>query len=108
LHGALHFRPPLALAANPDWRLVLVAVDDPDRAAEVSQRIAEFRLELLDQWRFGDLPAERLRHALDADWFGELPRAWFHDALHQVTGISGNFPDELLKQHFASSQGDGP
>lgn len=90
------------LERNPHWRLVLVAVDDPDRAHEVEQRIAEYGLEQLDHWRFDATPPERLRYALDPKWYGELPRAWMYDARHQVTAWSGTLPDERLARHFDS------
>lgn len=97
------------LAENPDWEVVLVAVDDPARADEISQRIAEYGLEDVDHWRFGGLPAETLRHALDPRWFGELPRSWLFDADHEVTALSGNLPDERIEQHFSNNDGSpGP
>ncbi|MGB0513760.1 MAG: TlpA family protein disulfide reductase [Wenzhouxiangellaceae bacterium] len=90
------------LEQHPHWRLVLVAVDDPERAGEVEQRIAEYGLQWLDHWRFDTTPPERLRYALDPHWYGELPRAWLYDAQHQRTAWSGTLPDERLARHFDS------
>lgn len=89
------------LEANPDWRLVLIAVDDPARAAETRRRITEYRLETVDHWRFADQAPALLRRALDPHWFGELPRSWLFDAAHRVRAISGVMPDEVIEQHFS-------
>lgn len=90
------------LERNPHWRLVLVAVDEPERAGEVEQRVAEYGLERLDHWRFDTTSPERLRYALDPRWYGELPRAWMYDARHERTAWSGTLPDEQLARHFDS------
>ena len=67
LLAALHRR-------RPDLALVLVAADDPAEAGAVRERLRAHGLDGLEAWVFGDAAPERLRHALDPRWRGELPR----------------------------------
>jgi hypothetical protein len=87
-------------AQYPDWQLVLLSVDGPERAAEVGERLAEFDLGDEDNWLFGDAPAAQLRHRLDPGWYGELPRTYLFDRDHGVVGLSGSLPLERLEAHF--------
>ncbi len=91
-------------AQYPDWRLVLLSVDGPERAVEVGERLAELGLKGEDNWLFSDAPAAQLRHRLDPGWYGELPRTYLFDPDHRVVGLSGNLPMERLEAHFDAAE----
>lgn len=67
----------------------LVNTDDPDQADAVMVFLTERHLEKMDNWQFADAIPERLRDAIDADWYGELPRTYVVDANGKRTGHSG-------------------
>lgn len=69
--------------------LVLVATDSPEQNQEISQTLRRYRLERAESWVFADSYAERLRFEVDKEWYGELPRTYFFDALGHVVAWSG-------------------
>ncbi len=89
-------------AQHPDWQLVLLSVDGPEREREVGGRLAEFNLGGEDNWLFGNAPATQLRYHLDPNWYGELPRTYLFDPDHQAVGLSGNLPLARLEAHFGA------
>ncbi len=76
--------------------LVLVATDGPARRDEVVRLMQELELGRFDNWLFADAFGQRLRFAIDPDWFGELPRAYFYDAGHRRSARSGIVGHQLL------------
>lgn len=76
-------------ARYPQVAIFLVAADGPNEHAEVARYLAQFRLGRIEAWAFADDFAERIRYAVDPEWRGELPRAYFFDAGHRSTGHSG-------------------
>ncbi len=91
----------------PAMELVLIATDAPEAAAEVKRTLQRFGLEDADNWIFASGFAERLRHRIDPNWYGELPRAYFYDAQHRRVGRSGMLMVEQL-QAWAASVGQAP
>lgn len=67
----------------------LVNTDDPAQADAVTAFLTERHLQQMDNWQFADAIPERLRDAIDADWYGELPRTYVVDANGKRTGHSG-------------------
>lgn len=74
---------------HPDLKMVFIATDSIELSDEAQKIIEEYGLEIADHWIFADTFVERLRHSIDPQWFGELPRSYFFDANHQATAHSG-------------------
>lgn len=51
----------------------------------------------VDSWVFDDPIPERLRHAIDPSWYGELPRTYLYDARHQREAIVGVVGEQRLR-----------
>ncbi len=92
-----------ARADHPDLDVVLISTDGPDARAEAQEILAHFNLEGADNWIFSDGHAVRLRHHIDPDWFGELPRTYFYDADHQRKSHSGALPPDRLADWVESA-----
>lgn len=69
--------------------LVIVSTDTPADAPEIQAALKRFGLDRLDTWVFADAVPERLRHAIDPAWRGELPRSYLFDAAHRREVHSG-------------------
>lgn len=80
----------------PPLALVLISTDTDVQASELENVLARFGMTAFESWVFRDHFAERLRYAIDPQWFGELPRAYLYAASHQRTAKSGLMSDETL------------
>lgn len=69
--------------------LVIVSTDTPADAPEIHAALKRFGLDRLDTWVFADAVPERLHHAIDPAWRGELPRSYLFDAAHRREVHSG-------------------
>lgn len=84
-----------AQSAHPHLHVVTVATDPPEAGAELLPILARAGLRS-EAWAFADAPPERLRHAIDPQWRGEMPRSYLIDGRGGVTARSGLLsPDEL-------------
>ncbi len=92
-----------ARADHPDLDVVLISTDGPDGRAEAQEILEHFELGDTDNWIFSDGPAVRLRHRIDPDWFGELPRTYFYDADHRRESHSGALPPDRLAAWIESA-----
>lgn len=88
-----------ALRADPQLPVVLVSADPPALQAETEAVLADHGLLQHAGWQFADMP-EKLRFHIDPDWFGELPRSYFHDGAGQRVAHSGALTREQLAQWF--------
>lgn len=77
--------------------LVIVSTDTPEGAPAIHSALKRFGLGRLDTWVFDDAVPERLRHAIDPAWRGELPRAYLFDAAHRRKAHSGLLDEARLK-----------
>lgn len=77
--------------------LVLVATDTPDYAAAMQKTLGPLGLGGVDSWVFDDPIPERLRHAIDPSWYGELPRTYLYDAQHQRETVVGVLSEQRLR-----------
>ncbi len=93
------------LREQPDLPVLLVSVDAPELAPQVTARLAELGLGNADNWQFADARAARLRFAIDRQWRGELPRSYWFDAAHRVQGVSGAV-SEMALRHWLKSGSD--
>lgn len=90
------------LAQDPQLPLVLVATDAPDMREHVEDVLADYALDAVTTWHFADAIPEKLRYAIDPQWFGELPRSYYYDAAHARSGHSGTLQRAQLEQWFSS------
>ncbi|MBM3985748.1 MAG: TlpA family protein disulfide reductase [Planctomycetes bacterium] len=77
--------------------LVIVSTDTPAEAREIQAALKRFGLGRFDTWVFDDAVPERLRHAIDPGWRGELPRSYLFDAAHRREAHSGLLGEARLK-----------
>ncbi|WP_296753051.1 redoxin domain-containing protein [Thiobacillus sp.] len=77
--------------------LVLVATDTPDYVPAMQKTLAPLGLGGVDSWVFDDPIPERLRHAIDPSWYGELPRTYLYDAQHQRETVVGVLSEQRLR-----------
>lgn len=74
---------------NPALKIVMLAADEPAAGEQVKQLLNKYKMDAVENWLFADENSDRLRFEIDPKWYGELPRTYFFDALHQRTGVSG-------------------
>lgn len=77
--------------------LVLVASDSPQHAPAIDSLLAELGLDAADSWVFDDAMPERLRHAVDPAWYGEVPRTYLYDAQHRRETVVGVLSEARLR-----------
>jgi thiol-disulfide isomerase/thioredoxin len=82
---------------NPQLAFVMLSTDEPPDAKEIKDLLEKHRLADVENWVFADDNAQKLRFEIDPTWFGEMPRTYFFDNIHNRTGISG----VLSRQDFA-------
>jgi len=88
------------LKRNPNLPYVLVSTDpieDRDLAAEF---LEDLGLAGIESWMFADHFVERLRHSIDPNWYGELPRSYFFDGNGKRESHSGIVDEKLLASWF--------
>jgi len=77
--------------------LVLVATDAPEFGDAIESTLQRLGLGDKESWVFDDDIPERLRHAIDASWRGEVPRTYLYDARHRRETVSGLLDENALK-----------
>lgn len=80
-----------------DLPLVLISTDSIDLSDEVVAVLDKYSLANADNWIFADSYTERLRHAIDPQWYGELPRSYFYNRDHSRKAVSGILKEQKLK-----------
>lgn len=84
--------------ASPNLDIVLISTDTPDEAEAVSSVLKRHGLGRAEAWVFADAFAERLRHEIDREWRGELPRTYLYGADGSVDAVTGKLTPRRLKQ----------
>lgn len=77
--------------------LVLVSTDTPEFATAIDSTLNRLGLARQESWVFDDDIPERLRHAIDPAWRGELPRSYLYDASHRRETVAGMLDEAALK-----------
>jgi thiol-disulfide isomerase/thioredoxin len=77
--------------------LVLISTDGADQVADVVALLEKYSLADADNWIFADAYVERLRYAIDPQWYGELPRSYFYDRDHNRKAFSGILKEQALQ-----------
>ena len=85
-----------AINTNRAPDIVLISTDTPDRSDKISAVLSGYGLSHLESWVFDDPIPERLRHEIDPQWYGELPRSYFYNKAHSRTSRSGTITLEKL------------
>ena len=77
------------LKKYPGLDLVLVSTDAPADGKGIAAVLDKHALGRAEAWVFADSHADRLRFEVDPEWYGELPRTYFHGAKEGVQATSG-------------------
>lgn len=77
--------------------LVLVATDSPEFSPAIQKTLGQLGLGRAESWVFDDPIPERLRHAIDPSWYGELPRTYLYDAQHRRETVVGVLGEKRLQ-----------
>jgi thiol-disulfide isomerase/thioredoxin len=86
----------VTMAKYPELRLVLVATDDIADSDQVQTVLTKHHLQSVDSWVFADSNVQKLRYRIDPSWFGELPRVYFYNAVHERQAQSGLLKPEQI------------
>lgn len=99
----------LGRLARSDGRLPLaiVSTDSPAEAREIQAALKRFGLERFDTWVFADAVPERLRHAIDPTWRGELPRSYLYDRAHRREAHTGLMNEAQLRDWLKRRRAGG-
>lgn len=89
---------------DPNLPLAIVSTDTPEDAADIRAALGRAGLDRLDTWVFADSVPERLRHAIDPAWRGELPKSYLYDAAHRREAHAGALDEATIRQ-FLQSRG---
>ena len=82
----------------------LVNTDTPSQIEKVRSFLARHHLGGMDNWQFADAIPERLRQAIDEDWYGELPRSYAIDRQDRRVSHSGKTDIDRLV-HWLTAKG---
>ena len=92
---------------HPDLNLVLLSADNPELANEAHQFLTKVELQDVNSWIYGSNQPERLRYAIDKNWYGEMPRSYFYSKDGKRQSVSGVIKEQILKNwivtHFESN-----
>lgn len=87
---------------DPNLPLAIVSTDTPEDAADIRTALKRAGLDRLDTWVFADGVPERLRHAIDPAWRGELPKSYLYDAAHRREAHAGALDEAMVRQFLQS------
>lgn len=59
-------------------------------------------LACMQTWAFGSAAPERLRHAIDHKWRGEMPRTYWFDRQGKMAAYSGMVTPEVVRRFSAA------
>lgn len=78
--------------------ITYVATDGIDNLSNINKTLKSFQLEQRNHWVFTTHMSDRLRYAIDPNWYGELPRAYFYKDAVNRTAHSGIISEnDLIK-----------
>lgn len=91
------------LKKYPGFDLVLVSTDAPGDRDAIAAVLGKHALDRAERWVFADSYTDRLRFEIDPEWYGELPRSYFHGRSDDVKAISGKIEqvdvERWIRQH---------
>ncbi|MCK9200937.1 MAG: redoxin domain-containing protein [Gallionella sp.] len=92
------------LKKYPGLDLVLVSTDTPADDLEIAAVLKKHALDRAEVWVFADSHADRLRFEVDPEWYGELPRTYFHAAKEGVRAASGKIEQADVERWIERQQ----
>ena len=85
-------------------RVHLVSVDPPEDAQAMEAFLRRYDPGPAVRWVFSDAFSERVRHAVDPGWRGELPRTYLVGRDQRVQAVSGTLKEGDLKRWLAAQR----
>ncbi len=73
----------------PRLNLSIVAIENQKESPELINILKEYDLLKEDNWSFAENHSARLKHQVDPNWYGELPRTYFYNSRHTRLAVSG-------------------
>lgn len=92
------------LKKYPRLDLVLVSTDTPADDMEIAAVLERHALDRAEAWVFADSHVDRLRFEVDPEWYGELPRTYFHAAKEGVRAASGKIEQADVERWLERQQ----
>jgi hypothetical protein len=86
---------------HPEVPILLVSTDALQARALTERYLATQKLGRVQLWMFSDEFTERVRHAIDPAWRGELPRTYLFDRAHRAVARSGKVPAREISDWIA-------
>jgi thiol-disulfide isomerase/thioredoxin len=90
---------------HPKVPILLVSTDGLQARAMTEKYLATQRLGRVQTWIFSDEFTERVRHAIDPSWRGELPRTYLFDRAHRAVATSGKLAAREISDWIARAAG---
>lgn len=89
------------LKKYPRLDLVLVSTDTLADELEIVAVLEKHALGRVEAWVYADSHADRLRFEVDPEWYGELPRTYFHGVHESVRAASGKIEQVEVERWIA-------
>lgn len=84
--------------------IVFISTDGPESISAIQQTLVGNQLEQFENWVFSGEMVERIRYAIDPQWYGELPRTYFYGTEGNRKAHSGILTKKLLDQWLLYSK----
>lgn len=87
--------------SRPELKIIMLAADELSATEQVQQILDKNQLSDIENWVYAEENTQKLQFEIDPKWYGELPRTYFFDKVHQRTGVSGVLSKEYYEAMFA-------
>jgi thiol-disulfide isomerase/thioredoxin len=91
------------LTKNKNIKLITVCVDGKESAKKAERILSQANLPKHEQYQYAEVDEDKLRYSIDPNWYGELPRTYFYDVMHQVIPLSGKISTVFLDKWFKNN-----
>jgi thiol-disulfide isomerase/thioredoxin len=85
---------------RPGLKLVMLATDEFSETPQIQKILEKHQLSDIENWVYANENTQKLQFEIDPGWYGELPRTYFFDSVHQREGISGVLSKEDYEARF--------
>jgi hypothetical protein len=85
------------LARHHGMPVIVISTDNPAQSDEILSTLKRYKLQGAESWVFADRFTERLRHEIDPQWHGELPRLYLYGADGKATAYSGKIEHSTIE-----------
>lgn len=76
--------------------IIMVSTDNENQKDDIQQLMSKHGLDDIQQWVFSTDSEQAIRFSIDPQWYGELPRNYFHDKQHKRQVKSGRLNEAML------------